>query len=382
MSASLENCKQHIFASFLRAIDSAEQPDNNYVPTKDDLYNNVKNLLNAIFPPKKGGQVVRHGLKTSLDYIVSVLSFEFTKAGTLHKGRLSTRAVEKVLSCKVYQSGCAVVADNTEITDPDALSAISNSLSTFPLYYDSFNDLLLNTRYDRKVRIKFDSNTKRYLKEEDSTVIDYVMAEPIERWWNLYCTGDKTHIEECRSWLWRLLAATLLLIWYRIHLKIDDQLWSYWYRILITAAACCVVLDAYHRKYDFVSGVKHILSKDYEFNGSTILINVRNLENETFEQDEIIERKNIEQAICSYHEIDENKEQGLRQVIEPAVADIYQYSVELAEQDFTQALDRVLCLHHEIDKTKEQDLEDVAQALESLSLFDADTTSMPVAQGK
>ncbi|CAF1384828.1 unnamed protein product [Didymodactylos carnosus] len=313
MSVSIENCKRHVFASFLRAIDSIAQPDSNYVPTKDDLYNNIKNLLNGIFPPKNRDQVVRHGLKTSLDYVVSVLSFEITKAGTLHKGRLSTQAVEKVFSCKVHQGGRTVVADNNEITDPGALSAISNSLSAFPSYYDSFSDLLLDPKYDRKVRIKFDSSVKRYLKEEDNTVIDYVMAEPIERWWSLYCTGDKTHIEECRSWLWRLLAATLLLIWYRIHRKIDNQLWSYWYRILITAAACCVVLDAYHRKCDSISGVKHILSEDYKFNDSTVLINFSKLENETFEQDEVIERKNIERAICLYHEVDETNTEGVEE---------------------------------------------------------------------
>lgn len=313
MSISIETCKEHIFASFLRAIDPNDQPDSNYVPKKDDLYNDIKNLLNAIFPPKSRDQVVRHGLKTSLDYVVSVLSFEITKAGTLHKGRLSTQAVEKVLSCRVYQDGRTVVADNNEITDPAALSAISDTLSTFPSYYDSFSDLLLNPKYDRKVRIKFDSSVKRYLKEEDDTVIDYVMAEPIEKWWNRYCTGDKNHIDECHSWLWRLLSASLLLIWYRIHRKIDNQLWGYWYRILITAAACCVVIDAYHRKYYSKSGVKCILSDGFKFNDSIILADVSALADETFGQDGIIDGKSIERAVCLYREVDGTKTQGVEE---------------------------------------------------------------------
>ncbi|CAF3923635.1 unnamed protein product, partial [Rotaria magnacalcarata] len=267
-----------------------------------------------IFPPQKSGQVVRHGLKTSLDLVVSVLTFEITKAGTLHQGRLSTQAMEKIISCRVYRSEDIAAESRKEITDSGSLLELAHSLAEIHPFGDTFSDLLLNSDYAPKFSIKFDPSTKCYLKEEDNTTTDCIMIGAIDKWWNRYCTGDKAYIAECRSWLWRLLEANILLLWDKFHDKIDDRLWSYWYRVLISAAACCVILDAYHRKCTSESGIKHLLSRDHKFNHYAISITIsepeeeisipeKSIEEKLIQQETIeekpIQQEDIETAICS-----------------------------------------------------------------------------------
>lgn len=303
---SSEFSKREILASLVRGINPDKQPHYDEVYGAKELYDRVETLLKRFCTTNNSGRTLDNNFRASLDLVMSVLTFKTTKSGALYEAHATAQETEKLINCKVYYNESNINKSKKVITDSVTLSKIADDLMShttdiyLPLTIQHLHELKMERHYShmRFLRIgrEYDMDYYNY----------YEFRELIHKWWDYYCSDEKSYTQDCLSWLSDLLRATLRLRYFEpmsLPLDQDDSDFIRW------SAAFCVVLEAYHRKFKFTSGVKYILSGDYTIDNYVISITFNESISEPLAQKEIIEQKQLQQPSSSYHEISESKSQ-------------------------------------------------------------------------
>lgn len=236
------------------------------LPTKECLQDSIQWILKKFVRSHNVDEErdLPRGLQTSCDLVASALCLKITQSGELHRGRRSTKLLNKFFP--------SIEKDNSLIVEKSLLvnQTVRDSLSNIEQNSDASVQQHCMT-YDYYVREFFAEYIPEYknsvFSNQNISIIDRTlsdgstnelvdfgssMASFFTQEWNAYKNmkrGDNIAMKRSFTLLCALLKCILAIFWARVQERIEKAVfWNHWYPFVVVAGALCVVFDAQYRR--------------------------------------------------------------------------------------------------------------------------------------
>ena len=95
------------------------------LPTEEYLQNGIQRILSKLISSQSQAdtQNLPYGLKTSCEFVLSVLCLKTTKSGELHRGRRATRIIEK-LSPWIEQNKSTIIKEGLLVDETEGMESL------------------------------------------------------------------------------------------------------------------------------------------------------------------------------------------------------------------------------------------------------------------